>query len=51
VLVHIEEQLDEGGKISLNVTNSVELALVVLYNIVSAFVCMVQVGQLVRDIG
>ncbi len=36
--------LDEGGKISPYVANSVELALVVLYHIASAFVCMVQVG-------
>jgi hypothetical protein len=33
------------------VGNSVELALVVLYHIVSLFVCMVQVWQPARDIG
>jgi hypothetical protein len=33
------------------VGNSVELALIVLYNIVSTFVYTVQVWQLARDIG
>jgi hypothetical protein len=37
----IKEHLNEGGKISPYVANSVELALVIPYCIVSAFVCMV----------
>jgi hypothetical protein len=47
----IEEHLDEGGNMSPFVTNFVELAPLILYNIVNTSACMVEVWQLARDFG